>query len=135
MRNLTNLSPNAISRSAIAFVWLYHGLVPKLLGPHRDEIAMNQALGLGREAAVVMATTAGIAEILMAIAVVVFWRERWPMILTIIAMVGLLVYSLVLTPDLALGAFNPVTINVCVIALALVALSDSAGWSEKEFSE
>jgi hypothetical protein len=35
-----------VCRFSIAFIWLYQGIVPKLLGPHADELRMNMALGL-----------------------------------------------------------------------------------------
>ena len=36
---------HGIARAALAFVFIYHGLVPKLLHPHADEIAMLGAAG------------------------------------------------------------------------------------------
>lgn len=42
--------------------------------------------------------------------------------MTAVAMVGLLLFSLVAVPSLALAAFNPVTTNLLMLALTLVAL-------------
>ncbi|TXS93620.1 hypothetical protein FVW59_05260 [Parahaliea aestuarii] len=114
-------------RLCVAFVWLYHGLVPKLLGPHRDELVMNMALGLSEEQAIRLATAAGILEVLVGVSVLACWRQRWPLLLTAVAMPGLLVFVAVWVPDLLWGAFNPVTTNLCATALAIVALGQHNG--------
>lgn len=116
------ISALAICRISIAFVWFYHGLVPKLLGPHEDELAVNTALGLSHDVAVSLSTYAGIGEIMMAAFVIVFWNRAWPLQLTALAMVMMLILVAVVVPNLLVAAFNPVTTNLCVLALALVAL-------------
>ncbi len=111
-----------VCRAAIAFVWLYQGLVPKLLGPHADELAMDMALGISAESAHFVAKGAGVAEIAIGIAVLLLRRQTWPLWLTLAAMVGLLGYAGLMIPRLLVAAFNPVTINVAMAALAIVAL-------------
>lgn len=112
----------ALCRLSIAFVWFYHGLVPKLLGPHADELAMNMSLGLSEPGAVMLARVAGVGEILMAGCVLLFWKQRWPLLLTAVSMLGLLLFVLIFQPPLLLGAFNPVSTNLAVFALSVVAL-------------
>ncbi len=112
----------AVCRGTIAFIWFYHGLVPKLLYPHEDELAMSMAIGLSRAGAEKAATIGGMLEIAFAIAVLVFWRQRWPLLFTIAAMVGLLGFVVMFQPVLVGAAFNPVTTNIAVMALALVGL-------------
>lgn len=102
----------------LAFVWAYHGLVPKLLVPHEDELLMNRALGLGPDMAVLMARTAGIAELGVAACLIAFARHRWPLQLTILGAGLLLAYVVLLVPSLLAGAFNPVTTNTLMVALA-----------------
>ena len=111
-----------ICRLTIAFVWFYHGLVPKLLGPAADELTMDHALGLSDKAAVQLAYAAGVCEIAFALMILYCRHRKWPLWLTIAAMIGLLAYAAWASPSLLAGAFNPVTTNVCVIALAAVAL-------------
>lgn len=41
---------HALARLSVALVWLYQGLVPKLAGPHADELALIQAAGSRRPA-------------------------------------------------------------------------------------
>ncbi|MGJ8670322.1 MAG: DoxX-like family protein [Oceanococcus sp.] len=126
------MSTYAICRISIAFVWLYHGLVPKLLGPHEDELVMNMSLGLSLESATQLSVVAGAFEVLFAVIVLTLWRHRWPLIFTVASMVGLLVFVVVWSPALLVGAFNPVTTNLCVLALAMVALKEhKTGASER----
>lgn len=111
-----------VCRVAIAFVWIYQGLMPKLLGPHKDELAMNLALGISPSQATSVAYAAGIAEIVLGILVIALPRRQWPLWVTVVAMTMLLAYAGIAVPHLLSAAFNPVTINVTVAALALVAL-------------
>lgn len=107
---------------AVAFVWFYHGLVPKLLGPAADELRMDRALGLSDSEAVQLAYIAGSCEIVFAAIVLIFRKQEWPLWLTIFAMVGLLAFAAWASPPLLGAAFNPVSTNVCVAVLAAVAL-------------
>jgi hypothetical protein len=111
-----------ICRGTVAFVWLYHGLFPKLLGPDATELAMDMAMGVGPEAARTIAYTAGGVEILIGLSVLLFWRQRWPLWLTLVLMPGLLGFVALVMPGLLTAAFNPVTVNACVMALAWLSL-------------
>ena len=119
MSKLTNY---AICRLTVAFSWFYHGLVPKLLGPHPDEIAMSMAIGLSQQDAVRLGIAAGAAEIVFAVSLLVFWRHRWPLVISAVSMICLLIFVAVSVPTFLSGAFNAVTTNLCVFALSVVAL-------------
>lgn len=83
---------------------------------------MNMAVGFSRSEAVQLATVAGVLEIAMAVVILIFWRQRWPLLLTLAAMVGLLAFVVLVQPLLLGGAFNPVTTNVAVAALSITSL-------------
>jgi len=112
----------AVCRGAIAFIWFYHGLIPKLLYPHEDELAMGMAAGFSPAGALQLATIGGVLEITMSAVVLIFWRQRWPIVVTLIAMIGLLAFVALMQPMLLGAAFNPVSTNVAVAALAIVSL-------------
>ncbi|HDZ39145.1 MAG TPA: hypothetical protein ENH62_12800 [Marinobacter sp.] len=112
----------AVCRGTLAFIWFYQGLIPKLLYPHEDELAMSMAAGFSRSDAVQLATIAGVLEIAMAVVTLIFWRQRWPMLLTLAAMIGLLAFVILVQPMLLVAAFNPVTTNVAVAALSITSL-------------
>lgn len=83
---------------------------------------MSMAAGFSHSGAVQLATIAGGLEIAMAVAILIFWRQRWPLLLTLAAMVGLLAFVTLAQPTLLGGAFNPVTTNVAVAALSITSL-------------
>ncbi|MGI0119774.1 DoxX-like family protein [Zooshikella sp. RANM57] len=118
----TNSLAYLLCRTTISFIWLYHGLIPKLLWPHKDEIAMNMTLGLSYDEALAVAQVGGLLEIGMAIILLFFWQKKWPLVATAAAMVGLLIFVTIATPQLLTGAFNPVTTNISVFVLAFTAL-------------
>jgi uncharacterized membrane protein len=110
-----------LSRSTLAFVWFYHGLVPKLLFRNIDEALMvrDGVLGMLPHTAV---TVAGWFEIAFAFVILFAWRSRWPLGLSILLMlVGTAGVGLT-SPQYLTHAFNPVTLNLSVAALATVAL-------------
>ena len=112
----------AFSRITIAFVWLYHGLIPKLLYRHPDEIAMLQDAGASSEHVQRIAAAIGWAEIVFGVFFVVAWRARWIfyacIALMVIATVGVSINS----PRFLAAPFNPVTLNILLIALSVVGL-------------
>ncbi len=112
----------ALARGTVAGVFLWHGLVPKLIFHHPDEVAMVADAGFGAAAASLAVTAAGIAEVVLGVLLLVRWRSRMllmlVMVLMIVAAIGVGVFS----PQYLTAAFNPVTLNACVAALAAIAL-------------
>lgn len=115
-----------ICRWALAFIWIYQGLVPKWLGPHPDEIALNVAAGFTPEQAVLVARAGGTLEIALGLLILVAYRWR-PVYagaaLLIVVLHGL---TTVVAPAYLMGAFNAMSINVAIVALCLVALGELA---------
>lgn len=103
--------PQAIARAGVAFLWMYQGLIPKLLFRDAGELALIEqgpqllspewTLGL-----------AGGAECGLALAVLIWWNRSWPLWVSLVAFAGLMCGALVLDPGLATHAFNPVTLSV-----------------------
>lgn len=112
----------AVCRGTIAFIWFYQGLVPKLLFLHEDELAMSTAAGLSQAGAIQLAMIGGALEIVMSVAVLLFWRQRWPLLLTVAAMIALLAFVILTHPILLVAAFNPLTTNIAMVALSMVSL-------------
>jgi hypothetical protein len=111
-----------VCRGTLAFSWVYQGLIQKLMGPHSDELKMDLALGVSLEQARIISYGAGVMEVGIGIAIVLFSRSVWPLWITILAMIGFLAYVGAATPDLLVGAFNAPTINTCMAGLAVVAI-------------
>ena len=108
-----------LARGALAFVWIYHGLVPKLLFPMTGEIDISVASGIPRGIAPAINTAAGIGEVLFGLALLVFWRARWMLAIQIPLLIGLLAPIALTRPALFTQPFQPLTLNLLMIVLAL----------------
>ena len=110
---------NWIARGGLAFMFTYHGLVPKLLWLSQGERAMIQAHGI--EQVQMFATLAGIGEIALAVWILLSPRSAWPIAVAATALAGLLLDVAVFSPSMLREAFNPVSLNVAGLALCAVA--------------
>ena len=118
---------HGVARVTLAVVLAYHGLVPKLLGPHADELQMLADAGLAAAAARTVAKGLGVAELLAALVLVVGWRQRW-IAWTCLLLMPLATAGVAVTSPRYLGAaFNPVSLNVAVAALASIILLAGRG--------
>jgi hypothetical protein len=108
----------ALTRMTLAFIWFYHGIVPKLLYRSADELRMLRDTGVP-ESHVVHGTLAfGWLEVGIALTMLIFWRARWPLWMTIAAMCAATIGVGIYSPDYFHNAFNPLTLNLAVAALA-----------------
>lgn len=107
----------SIARVLLSFVWIWHGLVPKIVSRSSDELSMLHAIGLGAR----WLPWIGGAEIAMGILALVFWRWRGYMSITAILMIITLIQVIAHSPQYVWAAFNPVTLNACVFGLSAVA--------------
>lgn len=109
-----------LSRLIVAFVWFYHGLIPKLIFRHQDEIAMLTALGVQPNQTVSVLMFTGGVEIAFSLLFLMAWRARSLFLVTIVLMLGALIVVALTSPQYTVGAFNPVTLNLTMIALSLI---------------
>jgi hypothetical protein len=111
----------AISRGTVAFIWFYHGLVPKLL--YRDKIELDLLSRIAPPEKLHTAVTlAGLVEISFALLLVVLWRRGWPLWLTFALMIIGIPVVAMSAPEYLSAAFNPLTLNISIAALALIAI-------------
>ena len=114
----------SISRFAIAFIWLYHGLIPKLIFQHATELELiNKGPVIG--SAELTLLLAGIGEVLAGVCVLVFWNRIWPVYLSLFGFTALLIASIAISPGHAVHAFNPITLTMSAIFFCLIQLSQS----------
>lgn len=113
---------HGVSRVALAFVFAYHGLVPKLMGPDPDEMAMLRDAGIADPSLALAVRALGIAEILLALCLLVFWRRRWPAWLCLVVMIAATAGVALTSPRYLRAAFNPLSLNVAVACLAAIDL-------------
>jgi hypothetical protein len=107
---------HALARIAIAFIWAWQGVVPKLLFHSVDERAMLAAAHLSPG----VLNAIGWIEVGLAALALYAWRWRAFFLWNTLAMVAALVTVAVSSPSYVVAAFNPVTLNVAVIVLSLI---------------
>jgi hypothetical protein len=113
---------HAFSRLTLSFVWIYQGLVPKLIFHHPDELAMLHDVGFGAASVMAACVAAGAAEIAFGLFILLSWRSRWPLRLTMWLMPIMAVCVAISSPRMLIGAFNAMALNAAVFALAGIAL-------------
>jgi hypothetical protein len=113
---------HAFARLGIAFIWLWQGLMPKLLFRSVDEQAMMAAAGLP----VSLLPYIGICELFFAVAAVALWRWRRFFLVNALAMLVALVVVALKSPAYLVAAFNPVTLNLAMILLSLIGYLSAA---------
>jgi hypothetical protein len=107
---------NVCARVAIAFIWLWQGLLPKLIFNNADEQSMMSASHLS----VALVPIVGVIEVVIAVWAILSWRRRSFFLFNIAAMFVALVSVSITSPEYLVSAFNPVTLNLAMIALSLI---------------
>lgn len=107
---------HTFARLSIAFIWLWQGLMPKLLFPSGDEVAMLAGVGIPIHSLFFI----GIFELVLAAATLASWRRRKFFLLNVLLMVGALATVAWSRPAYLVAAFNPVTLNTAMIVLSLI---------------
>jgi uncharacterized membrane protein YphA (DoxX/SURF4 family) len=113
---------HGIARFGLTAVFLYEGLVPKILGPDPQEVEMFGDVGVPAANIGQAALTLGIAEIVLAVGLLVIWHRRWlPVICAAFAIVTTAIVA-ASSPRYLGAAFNPLTLNIGVLCLASIDL-------------
>lgn len=107
---------HALSRLSIGFVWLWQGLLPKLVFNSGDERVMMAASHLPTG----LVPLVGLVEIAIAVVAITSWRRRSFFLFNIAAMVVALANVTITSPLYLVGAFNPVTLSLAMIALSVI---------------
>jgi hypothetical protein len=112
----------ALARGTTAFIWFYHGLVPKLLFHSHSELDLLSRIGTAPQYLHAAATLAGLVEMLFAALLVALWRQSWLLWTTLAVMIAGIPIVALTAPEYVTEAFNPVTLNVSLAAFAGIAL-------------
>jgi len=105
---------HATARAAITTIWIWHGLVPKLIYRSLDEQTMLAQAGMPVGAL----PWIGGLEVLIGLIFLFAWRWRPIFALNAALMALALIVVAVDSPRYLQAAFNPVTLNLSVIALS-----------------
>ena len=111
-----------IARVALAAIFAYQGLVPKLVARHIDEIAMLRDVGISADVAHLALGALGIVEMALAAALLAAWCRRWPVWTCLASMLIATTVVGLHSPRFFEAAFNPFSLNVAVASLAAIDL-------------
>jgi len=107
---------HATARLAVAAIWIWHGLIPKIIYPSADERTMLAQAGIPLK----FLPWIGGAEIAIGLCIILAWRWRGAFVASILLMIVAGVSVAVNSPIYLKAAFNPVTLNLALIALSIV---------------
>lgn len=113
---------HGVARLSISAIWIWHGLVPKLLYRNMDEKTMLAQAGVP----LAFLPWIGSLEILFGMLFLFRWDWRWLFPANIAFMVIATVSVSIESPAFLTAAFNPVTLNLAMIALSLIGYVASA---------
>jgi len=107
---------HAVARLSISVIWIWHGLVPKLLYRHVDERMMLTQAHLP----IALLPWIGTVEILFGLIMLIAWRMRGLFLVNIAVMVLATIGVAINSPAYLTAAFDPLTLNLAVISLAAI---------------
>lgn len=108
------------ARLSLAFIWLYHGIIPKLLAP-AGEVALATRTGVPPSLAPTFVFAAAAFEIALGLALLLVRDPRPLLALSTVLAIGLAIVTSALAPELLVAPFQPVTLGVAMAGLALAA--------------
>ncbi|MGP5210422.1 DoxX-like family protein [Psychrobacter alimentarius] len=100
-----------ISRLSLGFLFIYHGLVPKILWLSSVEVHLASLSGLNISANII-SPIAGIGEMILGCSILFFKKSIIPVYIAVIVLLLLLLFVGLVSPKYLIDAFNPVTTNV-----------------------
>jgi hypothetical protein len=109
------------ARVTLALLWIYQGLVPKLLVSDSGELTLAKAT-VGEALARPCVIGAGVAEIVIGVALLVLPRSRLLIWASTVLVIGLTVAGTIATPHIAVTPFNSITLTAAMLALGAIVL-------------
>ena len=112
-----------LCRAALSFSWIYQGAVPKIVCQSTGEIDLLGHVIPVYQWACMAVTWMGVVEILFGIYLLVA-RKSWAFWLNVLTLFSLLIYVALFEPELFTLPFNPLTLNIALVALSLIAIKE-----------
>ena len=110
---------NFLARTTLAFIFFYHGLIPKILFPSEIEVMLVNQHNLPMDA-LLFSQMAGILEMVLACLIMIMRFSIWPVYIAMFLLVFLLIDVAIMMPELLVEAFNPVSINTAALMLGMI---------------
>lgn len=103
------------------FIWIYHGLIPKLLNTHAVEISMvNKLLSYSDVKIYWIVIIIGILEVVFGLLWLLYKNKRILFGLQIIIFPFLTIITIVAQPDIVIHPFNPLTFNLSLLLISIL---------------
>ncbi len=106
----------------LAVLWIYQGLVPKLIFKVIEEQQFWQFTGIQFLSIPRLIELSGIGEIIFGVLFLIFRQSKMLHYLNIVAMLFFIVVVAVVYPHYFVQGFNPFIMNTAMAALSIVAL-------------
>lgn len=106
----------------LAVLWVYQGLIPKVLYKAQDEQYIWQQQGFDEVMSLILMQFSGYIEIIFGLLFLFFRRSKILHVLNILGMFGLSLLITMIDFRYFQNAFNPFVMNVSMASLSIIAL-------------
>lgn len=106
----------------LAVLWVYQGLIPKVLYKAQDEQYIWQQQGFDELISLILMQFSGYIEIIFGMLFLVFKQSKILLFLNILGMLGLSLLIAIIDMRYFQNAFNPFVMNVAMASLSIIAL-------------
>ena len=113
------LTLKVISRVALGLVWLYEGLVPKILFLRTDEINLVQNSGLIWRTPELTLQVLGLAQIVLGVWLILGWAERFAVAVATGWMLVLIALVAGGNPAMLADPYGALIKDLCLVACAV----------------
>ena len=110
-----------IGRATLGFIWLYHGIVPKLFAP-AGEIDLATRTGVPASIAPALVLAVAAFEIALGLGILLVSDSRPLLLLSSALAIGLAVVTSARMAEFVVAPFQPITLGVAMVGLAAIAL-------------
>ena len=114
--------PLQLIQMTLAALWIYQGVIPKILFQSNAEINIWQTMGFELDMAKIGVALSGVLEIMFGCTFLIWQRTALIHRLNILGLTGLLSLMMITDPLQLTTAFNPVVMNIAMMVLSIVAI-------------
>lgn len=108
--------------SILAILWIYQGLVPKIIYHTVEEQTFWQYLGIDELSMLFLIKISGYIEIIFGLLFLIFRHSKILHVFNILGLIALTIVVAVIYPLYFTSSFNPFVMNLAMIGLSVVAI-------------
>jgi hypothetical protein len=107
------------ARIALGIVWLYEGLIPKILFVRADELELVRSSGIWWRSPLLTLQIMGLLQIAVGMWLLAGWREKLSVTIATLWMCGLILLVASGNPGMLTDPYGALIKDVCLIACAV----------------